>query len=80
MEAKVIYNLFTKEEEIISAESNNIAVVVFICMPERCPIVYDVDGIEDVDYAIKSYVRELTSGCNYSYDFVHQIGNVYFFK
>ena len=76
----VVYNLFTTEEELKSKSETKVAVVVFVCEPERKPIVYDISGVDDVDNYISRLVSEITSGCAYVYEFVKKIDNVYFYK
>lgn len=77
---RTIFNTFVKEEELVETECDNVAVVVFICKQERLPVVYNVDGIDDVDYAVMRAVRDLTACCNYHYEFVKKIQNVYFYR
>lgn len=82
-ELDVVYSNFRSEEELVSIKSTSVATVVFISKYKgRVPIVYDTTGIEAeyVDEAVKAMVARLTVGCNYDYEFVHKVGNVYFFK
>lgn len=55
---------------------NNTAVV--IC--NEFTIVYNTDGVDDVDKAVKAMVGGLTAGCNYRYEIKKKIGNVYWLQ
>lgn len=86
MNYNVVYSLFTKEEELKNQDSEkNVAIVVFIghSQPKSEPIVYEITDLksdDDVETYVKKLVSSITTLCNYHYEFINRIGNVYFFK
>lgn len=77
---KAIYNVFSNVEELKSIYDVKVAVVIFTCKPQREPIVYEVGEGEDMDEEVLTSVKQLTSGCNYTYTLIKKIDNVYFFE
>lgn len=67
-------------ENKLENSSYNKAVVIFTCQPPRMPMVYDISEVNDVDKFVKSQVSSLTIGCNYDYEFIEKVENIYYFK
>lgn len=60
----------------VNFEDANVVVV----MNANSPIIafLKVDEYEDKEAAVKSYLAQVTLGCNYSYEIIKVIGNTYF--
>ena len=58
--------------------------VIFTCQPLREPIEYVLECTDHSEKTkedfVKSKVREITSGCNYRYEYVGNKGDYYFFE
>lgn len=54
--------------------------IVVVVMNAYQPVIacLKVDENEDIEAAVKSYLRSTTIGCSYSYEIVKVIGNTYF--
>lgn len=77
----IVYGLFSTKDEIKNVASDkNVAVVIFLTKPQRCPIIFDVTGISNVDKLVANMVSSCTIGCNYRYELVHKIDNIYFYE
>lgn len=74
---KIITNtLGVKNFTNVDFEDANVVVVMNAYQPVIAFL--KVDEHEDIEAAVKSYLRSATIGCNYSYEIVKVIGNTYF--
>lgn len=74
---KIITNTFgVKNFKNVNFEDANVVVVMNANDPTIAFL--KVEEHEDKEIAVKSYLTQTTSGCNYSYEIVNVIGNTYF--
>lgn len=74
---KIITNTFgVKNFNKVNFEDANIVVIMNANNPTIAFL--KVDEQEDEESAVKDYLAQTTSGCNYSYEIVKVIGNTYF--
>lgn len=74
---KIITNTFgVKNFKKVNFEDANVVVVMNANEPTIAFL--KVDEHEDIEAAVKSYLRSTTIGCNYSYEIVKVIGSTYF--
>ena len=74
---KIITNTFgVMNFKNVNFEDANVVVVMNANDPTIAFL--KVEEHEDKEIAVKSYLMQTTSGCNYSYEIVNVIGNTFF--
>lgn len=76
MELSVVYMSQFDDTKAPIKDADNVAVVIY----QGKVIVYDTTDSTDVDSDVKYMVKMITRCCNYDYEFVAKIKNVYWFK
>lgn len=75
----VVYNEFTKLDQITQTTAQKVAVVVWVGSCRKWPsMVYDVTGVEKSDELVEQMIHEVLLGTIFRLKIIKKVDNVYF--
>lgn len=82
---KTYYTMDERRERLVKGdlhdtERNLTNTIVLVYGDAKTTFIFDVDGLNDEEIAvfIKSFISDMTRGCNFKREIIAQANNVYF--